>query len=262
MKEILKKSIPYVVAVAIFIILSLIYAAPEVFDGKVLQAGDQISSKGMVQELVDYFQKEGKHTFWTGSMFGGMPTYQIGGNDYPVPAVDIPYNKITKLGFVGLMALFMGYFIGFFILLRAFKVNEWLSIIGAIAITLSTYFILIIPAGHYSKVTSLGLLAPIIGGFYLIYQKKYGWGVAVTLIYTSLGIMAHPQMTYYVFMLIGVLFCAELYIHIREKRWKDLAISTLIFALCFVIGIGTQITPFMINKEYAKETMRGDILSW
>ena len=256
MKEILKKSIPYVAALAIFIILSLIYAAPEVFEGKVLQAGDQISGKGMSQEVVEY-QKVDGFSFWTGSMFGGMPTYQIGGYKYPAPAVDIPYERIAYLGFVGLLALFMGYFIGFFILLRAFKVNEWLSIIGAIAITLSTYFILIIPAGHNLKVVALGLLAPIIGGFYLIYQKKYGWGAIITLIYTSLGIMAHPQMTYYIFMLIGVLFCAELYIHIREKRWKDLAISTLIFAACFGVGIGTQITPYMANKEYAKETMRG-----
>ena len=256
-KEIFKKSIPYLVALAIFIILSLIFAAPQVFDNKVLQAGDQISGKGMAQEVVDYREKTGEHSFWTGSMFCGMPTYQIGGYQYPSPSVDIPFETITRLGFVGLMALLMGYFIGFFILLRAFKVNEWLSMIGAIAITLSTYFLLIIVAGHNAKVVSLGLLAPIIGGFYLIFQKNYGWGAILTLIYTSIGIMSHPQMTYYIFMLIGVLFIAELFIHIREKRWKDLVIGILIFAGCFGIGVGTQITPFMANREYAKETMRG-----
>lgn len=256
-KEIFKKSIPYLVALAIFIILSLIFAAPQVFDNKVLQAGDQISGKGMAQEVVDYREKTGGHSFWTGSMFCGMPTYQIGGYQYPSPSVDIPFGTITRLGFVGLMALLMGYFIGFFILLRAFKVNEWLSMIGAIAITLSTYFLLIIVAGHNAKVVSLGLLAPIIGGFYLIFQKNYGWGAILTLIYTSIGIMSHPQMTYYIFMLIGVLFIAELFIHIREKRWKDLVIGILIFAGCFGIGVGTQITPFMANREYAKETMRG-----
>lgn len=257
LKKVLKKSLPYIVAVAIFIILSLIYAAPEVFDGKVLQAGDQISGKGMSHEVVEYHQTTGNYSWWTGSMFGGMPTYQIGGGKYPSPTIDIPYSKITRLGFMGLMALLMGYFIGFFILMRAFKVNEWLSVIGAVAITLSTYFLLIIPAGHNAKVIAIALLAPIIGGFYLIFRKNYGWGAIITLIYTSIGIMAHPQMTYYIFMLIGVLFCAELFIHIREKRWKDLAISTLIFAVCFGVGVGTQITPFMANSEYAKETMRG-----
>ena len=256
MKRILKKIIPYVAAVTIFIVLSLLYAAPEVFDDKVLQASDQLSASGMSHEAQEYV-KTGHYTFWTGSMFGGMPTYQISGGKYPAPAVDIPYWNISKLGFTGLLALLIGYYLGFFILLRAFKVNEWLSIIGAIAMTLSTYFILIIPAGHYSKVVSLGLLAPIIGGFYLIYQKKYGWGAIITLIYTSVGIMTHPQMTYYIFMLIGLLFVAELVIHIREKRWKELAISTLVFAVCFGIGVGTQITPFMTNREYATETMRG-----
>ena len=257
MKESLKKIIPYVAAAAIFIVLSIIYASPEVFDGKVLQAGDQISGKGMGHEVAEYYETQGQRSFWTGSMFGGMPTYQIGSYKYPSPSVDIPYDRITHLGFVGLLALFMGYFIGFFILMRAFKINEWLSIVGSIALTLSTYFMLIIPAGHNAKVTAIAFLAPIIGGFYLIYQKKYGWGAALTLIYTSLGIMTHPQMTYYIFMLIGVLFIAELVVHIREKRWKDLVVSTLVFAVCFGIGVGTQITPFMANREYAKETMRG-----
>lgn len=256
MKEILKKTIPYLVALVIFLGLSAILDAPEIFEGKVLQAGDQVSGKGMAKEVLDY-NETGHYSFWTGTMFGGMPTYQINGYKYPAPKVDIPYGVIVYMGFKDVFAYILGYFICFFILLRAFKLNEWLAIIGAIAIALSSYFLLIIVAGHNLKVMSIALLAPIIGGFYLIYKKQYGWGTIITLVYTSVGIMAHPQMTYYIFMLIGVLFCAELYIHIREKRWKDLAISTLIFAACFGIGVGTQITPFMANREYAKETMRG-----
>lgn len=256
MKEILKKSVPYVVALAVFIIISLIFAGPAVFDHKVLQAGDQLSAKGMAQEVAEY-NKTGNYSFWTGTMFGGMPTYQISGYKYPAPAVDIPYRNFVHWGFAGIMAYMFGYLICFFILFRAFKVNQWLSIIGAIAMTFSTYFLLIIVAGHNAKVIALALLAPIIGGFYLIFQKKYGFGAIITLIFTSLGIMAHPQMTYYIFMLIGILFIAELWIHIREKRWKDLGMGILIFGACFAIGVGTQITPFMANREYAKETMRG-----
>lgn len=256
MKEILKKTIPYVVALAIFFIIALLFAGPSVFDNKILQAGDQISAKGMVQEVKEY-SKTGNYSFWTGSMFSGMPTYQIGSLQYPEPAVTIPFFSIIHLGTTGVLALLLGYLIGFFILLRSFKINHWLAIIGAIALTLSSYFLLIIVAGHNAKVWAIGLLAPIIGGFHLIFQKKYGWGAILTLIFTSLGIMKHPQMTYYIFMLIGVLFFAELWIHFREKRWKDLLLGTLIFAGCFTIGIGTQITPFMANREYAKETMRG-----
>lgn len=255
MKEILKKSIPYVGALAIFFIIALIFAGPS-FNGKVLQAGDQISGKGMAQEVAVY-NETGNYSFWTGSMFGGMPNYQIGGYKYPSPTLDIPYYSIVHLGTTGVLALMLGYFIGFFILMRSFKINTWLSTIGSIALTFSTYFLLIIVAGHNAKVLAIGLLAPIIGGFYLIFQKKYGWGAIITLIFTSLSVMIHPQMTYYIFMLIGVLFCAELWIHIREKRWKDLVFGILIFAGCFAIGIGTQVTKFMANKEYARETMRG-----
>ncbi|MBR6063280.1 MAG: YfhO family protein [Bacteroidales bacterium] len=256
MKEILKKSIPYVAAVVVFIVLSLIYAAPEVFDGKVLQAGDQVSGIGMRQEVQEY-NNQGHYSWWTGSMFGGMPTYQIGGYQYPHSKPTLPTWQMIHLGFTGTLALLIAYFIGFFILLKSYRINEWLSCIGAIAITLSTYFLLIVVAGHNSKVASIAVFAPVIGGFYLTYCKKYLWGIIVTLIFTANGVMLHPQMTYYIFMLIGVLFCAELFIHIREKRWKDFAISTLIFAACFGIGVGTQITPFMANREYAKETMRG-----
>ncbi len=256
MKPLFKKYLPYIAAAVIFIILALVYAAPEVVDNKVLQAGDQISGKGMGREAALYNEK-GHYTWWTGSMFGGMPTFQIGGGKYPTPAVDIPYGKITRLGFTGVVALILGYFIGFFILLRAFKINEWLSIVGAIAMTMSSYFFVIIAAGHNAKVVALAFLAPVIGGFYLACQKKYGWAAVLTLVYTFLGVMQHPQMTYYVFMLIGVLACAELYIHIREKRFKDLIVAVLVFGVSFALGVGTQLTPFFANKEYMTETMRG-----
>ncbi|MCQ2269699.1 MAG: YfhO family protein [Bacteroidales bacterium] len=254
-KEIFKKIIPYVVALAIFILLTLIYASPAL-DGKVINANDTNGWKGMYQECKEY-NDAGNYSFWTGSMFGGMPTYQIGGGKYPGPAISLPFWQLVRLWFSGTLAFVLCYFLGFFILLRAFKVNPWLSIAGAIAIALSSYFFIIIPAGHNTKAEAIALLAPLIGSFYLIFQKKYGWGCVLTLIYTSMGIMRHPQMTYYIFMLIAILVCAELYIHIKERRIKDFVIGALLFGVCFGIGLGTQITPFMVNREYATETMRG-----
>lgn len=254
-KTIFKKILPYIVAISTFILLTLIYASP-ILDGKVVNAGDTKGWEGMYQECKEY-NESGNYSWWTGSMFGGMPTYQIGGGKYPTPAIDINFAKIIRLGLNSTLAIIFSLFLGYFILLRAFKINEWLSIVGAIAIALSSYFILIIPAGHNTKATALGFLPVILGGLHLIYQKRYGIGAILTMVYTSISLMSHPQMTYYIFMLIGVIFCAELYIHIREKRWKDLGISTLIFILAFGIGLGVQITPFMANQEYAKETMRG-----
>lgn len=255
MKDVFKKLLPYLVAVVIFIVLALVYVSP-VLDGKVINAGDTKSWEGMYQECKEY-NESGNYSWWTGSMFSGMPNYQIGGGKYPSPAVKINFRAMAQLWFPITIALILAYFLGYFILLRAFKVNEWLSIVGAIAIALSSYFIFIIPAGHNTKAQALAFLPVIIGGFYLIFQKQYGWGIILTMVYTSFSVMLHPQMTYYIFMLIGMMAVAELYIHIREKRWKDLVVGIAAFVFAFGVGVGVQSIGYMINREYATETMRG-----
>lgn len=254
-KDIFKKALPYLAALAIFIILTLIYASP-VLDGKVINAGDTKSWQGMRHETKLY-NDQGEYSWWTGSMFCGMPAYQTGGGTYPAPAVNVNFWKIGTLYFPDTLMYILAYFIGYFILLRAFKVNEWLSIVGAIAIAMSSYFFLIIPAGHNTKAIALAALPVLIGGFHLIFRKQYIAGILLTIIYSSFALTPHPQMTYYIFMLIGVLMLAELSIHIIEKRWKDLFVGIAVFALAFGIGFGVQSTSLMSNREYAKETMRG-----
>ena len=254
-KDVLKKLLPYLVALAVFIVLTLIYASP-VLDGKVINAGDTKSWEGMYQECKEY-NDAGHYSWWTGSMFSGMPSYQTGGGSFGRPVVYVNFRDMAQLWFPATMALIIAYFIGYFILLCAFKVNKWLSIVGAVAIALSSYFMFIIPAGHNTKAMALAFLPVIMGGFHLIFQKNYGWGVILTMVYSSFAILLHPQMTYYIFMLIGILFIAELYIHIREKRWKDLLIGIAAFALALGIGIGVQSAFYMVNREYAQETMRG-----
>ncbi len=255
-KEIFKKILPYVVAAVVFIVLSIIYVSP-VLDGKVLNAGDSLSGDGMVQETGEYYQESGEFSQWIGTMFCGMPNYQITTGGFPKPAVNVNYGRISHLGFTGILGLLIGYFVCFFILFRSFKVNPWISIAGSLALTFSSYFFVIIAAGHLRKVIALAYLAPIIGGFYLIFQKKYGWGCLITLIFSTIGLLEHPQMTMYIFMLIGVLFCAEIFIHIKEKRWKDLLVGSFLFAGCVVLGMGTHMASFMANREYIAETMRG-----
>lgn len=254
-KEILKKVLPYVVAFVVFIVLSVIYVSPAL-DGKVLQSSDGKGAQGQYQECKEY-NEAGHYSWWTGSMFCGMPTYQIGGGKYPTPKINIPLRQVLKLGLPQPFDYLFIYFVGFFILLLCYKVNPWISMVGAICMALSSYFIIIIAAGHGLKAHAIGFLLPIIGGFHLIFRKQYLWGCFLTLLYSAFALMLHPQMTYYLFMLIGVLFCAELYIHIREKRWKDLVISSLLFIISLGIGFACGVTPFMMNKEYVKETMRG-----
>ncbi len=258
-KDLLKKIAIYLVIIITFIILAFVYCSP-ILDGKIISAGDTKSWQGMYQENKVYNEETGNYSWWTGSMFSGMPTYQIGGGKIASGQYFAPISMITSLGitqFSLIIGVIVLYFFGFFILMRSFKINIWLSMIGSIAITLSSYFFIIIAAGHNAKALSIGLMAPVIAGFYLIYNRKYIWGAILTMVYVAVGLMAHPQMSYYICMLIGVLFFAELYIHVKEKRWKDLGISTLIFAVSFMVGIGTGYTKMQLNLEYVKETMRG-----
>ena len=253
-----KKILPYAVAIVAFVAVAMIYCAP-VLEGKVLLQGDVNNWKGAAQEARTFYEENGTRTWWTNSMFGGMPTYQITGS-LPSGEVRNGMAKIAHLGMEGgweAIGIIFAYFFGFFLMLRCFKVNPWLSIIGGLAIGFSTYFFLIIPAGHITKAMALGFLAPVIGGFYAIFRKQYWLGAPLMVLYGVLSITLHPQMTYYIFMLIGIMACAELYIHIKEKAWKDLGISVGVVALSLLLIVGTKLSWLEMNQNYLKETMRG-----
>ena len=253
-----KKLLPYAVAIVAFVAIAMIYCAP-LLEGKVLVQGDVNNWKGAAQEARAFYDEHGYSPWWTNSMFSGMPTYQITGN-LPTSELRATMEQISHAGFAGdwtIVGIIFAYFFGFFLMLRCFKVNPWLSIIGGLAIGLSTYFLLIIPAGHMTKAAALGFLAPVIGGFYAIFRKQYWLGAPLVAIYGTLSLNLHPQMTYYIFMLIGVMACAELYIHIREKRWKDLGISVGVLAISLLLVFGTKWSWFEMNQSYLKETMRG-----
>lgn len=261
MKEFFKKYGAYLVAAVVFLGLTLVYCWPSL-QGKVLHQGDVLQWKGMAQELREYNKTADEPANWTNSMFGGMPGYQIAGGLPSNPAVaviravDKFVRKLTTLFTKSILALLIGYFLGFFIMMRAFGINKWLSIAGAIAAAMSSYFFLIIPAGHETKAMTLGMMAPVIGGFYLLFRKKYGWGIALVMLYSSIGMMRHPQMSYYLFMMMGLFGIAEIVIHIKEKRIKDLLIALGLFGLSIGVGIGTGYSTLKSNSEYVKETVR------
>ncbi len=252
-----KKIVPYLVAIVVFVGFSLAYCSP-LLEGKVLQAGDVNNWKGSAKEVQEYYKQTGEVSWWTNSMFGGMPTYQITGH---MPT-SIVRSKIEKIAHIGLeknmqpAGLLFAYFIGFFILLICFGVNPWISIAGGLVMGLSTYFLIIIPAGHITKAMAIGYLAPIIGGVYAIFRKKW-IGIPIILIFSILGLVCHPQMSYYIAMLIGVMVCAELYIHFRDKQWKELGISLGTLVLCLLLILGTKWSWMEMNNSYLKETMRG-----
>ena len=246
----------YVVALVLFVAMAYIYCAPAL-EGKVVQTGDGINAAAAVHESTEYSKNTGDYTFWTGSMFSGMPNYQIGGGRYEANVWLKPFRKILLKGHSSAPWVFIIFFVCFYLLMRAFSINKWLSIVGALATGFSSYFFIIVQAGHNSKTSSIALISVVVGGFYLIFRKRYGLGVVLTMLFTAIGFGNHPQMSYYLFMMIGLFFFAELYIHIKEKRYKDLAIGSLLFFASLVVGLGTGSSTIFVNKEYAEQTMRG-----
>lgn len=256
-KEKFSKYLPYVVAIVVFALISCIYCAP-VFQGKELYAGDNVRFKEAVHESSEFYESTGESTWWTGSMFAGMPNYQIGGGRYASTKLLKPLLLLFHPSHNNSLPLvFMLYFCSFFVLLRSVRVEKWLSIVGALAIGFSSYYFIIEPAGHHSKAWSLALMAVVVAGFFYIYDKRYRLGIVLTMVFTSMGFSPHPQMSYYYFMLIGVLFIAQIVIHIKAKRIRDLVISTALFAGSVIVGLGTGSASLFANSEYVKETMRG-----
>ena len=159
----------YAVALVVFVAVACIYCSPAL-EGKVVHSGDNISWKGMVQEVSQYTKDTGDHSFWTGSMFSGMPNYQIGGGHYESSDWLRPIKRIINRGQNSAPWAFVIYFVCFFLMMRAFGINKWLSIVGSLATGLSTYFLIILAAGHNTKPTSIALISVVVGGVYLIFR--------------------------------------------------------------------------------------------
>ena len=243
------------VLVLLFALAACIYNAP-ILEGKVIAAGDRVSGVSAIQESVN-FREEGGNTFWTNGMFSGMPNYQIGGGEYLIQKVFKPVFRLLYWGHRNNIFLLIYFLIASFVLLRTFKIDKWISVAGAFAISFSSYFFIIQAAAHNGKATSITYMMLVIAGTMMLYRKQYGWGVAMIMFFTMIGFHIHPQMSYYLCMLIGIIVCTELYIHIKEKKMKQWYISSALFIAAFAVGMGTQMANTISNSEYVQETMRG-----
>ena len=250
-----KEIAAYAGIVVLFVIAAAVYFMPSL-QGKVIYAGDSINAQAAVHESAEY-AKAGGNTFWTGSMFSGMPNYQIGGGKTVSSSILRPIRWVTYLGPKMAFFIFLFYLIAFFALLRTFGVNKWLSVAGAFAITMSSYFFVIIAAQHGGKTISITWMMPVVIGFYLAFRKKYWIGALLVMFFVPVGFFVHPQMSYYICMMIGILYFAELAIAAKAKEWKHFAIASLVFFSSFAVGMGIGSANIFTNQEYAKETMRG-----
>lgn len=252
----LKRIWPYLLAFMVFVAVACIYMSP-VFDGKVIASTDGVQGRAAVHECVEYSQQTGNYSWWTGSMFSGMPNYQIGGGRYMANVYLRPLLKTLQWGHTNVLAIVLIYCLCFFALVRSMKVDKWLSIVGALAITFSSYFFIIIAANHHGKTSTLALMSLALSGFYLIFNGHRKTGICLSMIGTMAGFYPHPQMAYYLCFIFAAFGAAELFKAWKNKSWKSFAINCLLALAALGIGVGTGTSATFANLEYAEETMRG-----
>ena len=253
----LKKCLPDVIVVALFAVLAFAYFYPADIEGRILYRHDSAAGKGMGQEISEYRQQTGETSRWTNSLFGGMPTYQIAPAYNSGKVLDQVANAY-HLWLPDYVWYLFAYLLGFYILLRAFDFRQHLAALGSIVWAFSTYFLIIIAAGHYWKVMALAYLPPMIAGMVLAYKGKYLWAFVVTAIFAALEVQAnHVQMTYYFLFPIAFIVIAYLVDAIRDKRLAHFAKATATCAAAALVGVSLNLSNLYHTWEYSKESMRG-----
>ena len=248
---------PYLLTVLAFLIIASIYFIPT-FQGKSLRAHDILTWKGMSKEVVDYREDTGEEALWTNSMFGGMPAYLIS-TSYKMNLIKYIPN-IFHINHKNPHMIVFLYFIGFYILLLSFKLDPWLALVGSLAYGFSSYFIIILDAGHVTKAVALGYMPAIIAGAYLAFsRKKILLGASVFALFLALQLLtSHFQIVFYTFIML-LFYGAYLIINIFIENEKiTLLLKPLIALLIgFVFAIGANFTSIYLTYEYGKDSMRG-----
>lgn len=253
----IKKILPDLIAIALFAVLSFAYFFPADIEGRILFQHDSSAGVGAGQEAIEYYEETGERTRWTNSLFGGMPTYQIS------PSYDTtqPLNWVERLyrlflpEYVQLTFILM---LGFYILMRAFGLSVWLSTLGGIIWAFSSYFFILISAGHIWKFITLAYIPPTIAGMVLVYRGKWLWGCVLTALFVALQIKSnHVQMSYYflfVMLFMAIAYGIEAYKAKQLPRfWK----ATGVLVVAGLIGVAANLSNLYHTYSYSKETMRG-----
>lgn len=250
-----KNYIPHAAAVIIFAVITLIYFKP-LIGGKELRQDDIARHKGMSKEIADYRNLKHSEPLWTNSMFGGMPAYQI--------STLYPGNWIAKLDnafklFIPLPAGYVFlYFLGFFILLLCLDINPWLALVGAIGYGLSSYFLIILEAGHNSKANALGYLPALLGGVILLFKGKHWLGLALTTLFTAMELNAnHVQISYYGYILIAFIIAGYFITSFKQKQLPVFFKAFVFFIIASIVGALPNAGNLLTTNEYGKYSTRG-----
>jgi len=255
MNTILKKSWPHLTALLSFVILSLLYMNP-VFQGKILNQSDQVNWAGMAQEVLDHREVYNEDPLWTNAMFGGMPATQISMH-YPGQLLN-NVQHITTLGIPRPAEMLFLYMIGFYILLMCLRINPWIALGGSVFFTLTSYTVLIIIAGHNAKAYAIAYMAPVIGTFILTYRRKMWLGAALSALFMGLELNTnHPQISYYLLIILIALGVVEMYTAIKKKDLIPFAKKTGLLIAAYCMGFLMTCGNLFSTMDYTESTIRG-----
>lgn len=253
----LKKCLPDVAAILFFVLISVAYFFVPMTRGEVLGGGDNTAAKGQGRDVQEYYEKTGDRSRWTNTVFSGMPTYQISPSYNSTEALS-KVEKAYHLWLPQYVWYLFAYLIGFYIMLRAFDFRQWMAALGAVIWAFSSYFLIIIAAGHIWKVMALAYLPPMIAGIVLAYRGKYLWGLIVTALFAAFEINAnHAQMTYYYLFVILFMIIAFLVKAIKDKKMPQFLKATAVCIVAGAIGIAINISNLYHTWQYQNESMRG-----
>jgi predicted negative regulator of RcsB-dependent stress response/MFS family permease len=254
----IRKLIPDLIVIAGFIIISFIYFAPAVIDGRVIAQHDSLAAIGQGQEQRDYMERhDGERTRWNISMFSGMPSYQMSptyNSSKPLDSAKELYSLFLP-NYVYLMFIML---IGFYILMRAFRASPLISALGAVIWTFSSYFFILISAGHIWKFITLAYIPPTIAGMVYVYRKRYLLGGLLFMIFVAFQISAnHIQMSYYFLFLMLFMVIAFFVDAYKKRELPNFFKATGVLIIAGIIGVAANSSNLYHTYEYSKETMRG-----
>ena len=256
-KKALKALLMEVAVVACFAAIACVYFTPAL-KGWRLTGEDNSANDGLRVEINEYREKNGGETpRWINSIFSGMPTYQIAPS-YDSQKTMTAVEKVYHLGLPDYVWYVFASMLGFYILLRAFDFRRWMSVLGAIVWAFSSYFFIIIAAGHLWKAITLAYIPPTIAGVVMCFKGRYLWGFVVTALFATLQINGnHVQMTYYFLIPELLMFGAFVIQCIRKKKVAHLVKATVAIAAAAVIAVGLNASNLYHTYKYAEDTMRG-----
>ncbi len=255
MKNSFRRNLPHIAAVGIFLLISVVYFYPAI-NGFELRQPDIVHFKGMAKEIFEFRNFYGEEPLWTNSMFGGMPAFQISVY-YPNDILGL-IDTVVSLGLPRPINYLFLYLIGFYFLLVALKVRPWLAVVGAIAFAFSSYYFIILEAGHNSKAHAIAYMAPTLAGIIWAYRGRLLLGAGITALFLALQISAnHVQITYYFGILVMFFVVAKLVQAIRLKRMPVFITSTLVLIAAATIALLSNANGLWNTYEYSKHTTRG-----